>query len=70
MFQPVFQGLYAEVADSAAGSGFRFRFRFRFKFTFKDKLVNIDFTVIDPSLSMEGSVKYQRTKGAVRYGQH
>jgi len=66
LFQPVFHGLYAEVADSAAGSGFRFRF----KFTFKDKLVNIDFTVIDPSLSMEGSVKYQRTKGAVRYGQH
>ncbi len=30
--------------------------------SFKDKLVNIDFTVIDPNLSMDDSAKYQINK--------
>ncbi len=46
-----FPGLYAKVAGSAAGS--------KGSSSFKDKLVNIDFTVIDPNLSMDDSAKYQ-----------
>jgi hypothetical protein len=36
------------------------------KFRFKNKLVSIDSTVIDLSLSMYDWAKYQRTKGAVK----
>jgi hypothetical protein len=59
-----FPGLHAKVAGSAAGSTGRS--------SFKDKLVNIDFTVIDPNLSMDDSAKYQihETRGAVRFGQY
>jgi hypothetical protein len=38
----------------------------RRKFRFKNKLVSIDSTVIDLSLSMFDWAKYQRTKGAVK----
>ena len=57
LFEQVFYGLYEKVAAKAAG---------RHKFRFKNKLVSIDSTVIDLSLSMYDWAKYQRTKGAVK----
>jgi len=57
LFEQVFHGLYDKVAAKAAG---------RHKFRFKNKLVSIDSTVIDLSLSMYDWAKYQRTKGAVK----
>ena len=47
-----------KVAAKASGSHHKFRF--------KNKLVSIDSTVIDLSLSMYDWAKYQRTKGAVK----
>jgi hypothetical protein len=58
LFEGVFHGLYEKVATTVAGQ--------RRKFRFKNKLVSIDSTVIDLSLSMFDWAKYQRTKGAVK----
>lgn len=57
LFEQVFHGLYDKVAAKATGKR---------KFRFKNKLVSIDSTVIDLSLSMYDWAKYQRTKGAVK----
>src|SRR5450755_4758935 len=57
LFEQVFHGLYAKVAAKTTG---------KHKFRFKNKLVSIDSTVIDLSLSMYDWAKYQRTKGAVK----
>jgi hypothetical protein len=57
LFEQVFHGLYEKVSSKAMG---------RRKFRFKNKLVSIDSTVIDVSLSMFDWAKYQRTKGAVK----
>jgi hypothetical protein len=59
LFEGVFHGLYEKVATTVAGGKRR-------KFRFKNKLVSIDSTVIDLSLSMFDWAKYQRTKGAVK----
>ena len=58
LFEGVFHGLFEKVATTVAGK--------RRKFRFKNKLVSIDSTVIDLSLSMFDWAKYQRTKGAVK----
>lgn len=58
LFEAVFHDLYAKVAGSVKGP--------KRKFRFKNKLVSIDSTVIDLSLSMYDWAKYQRTKGAVK----
>ena len=58
LFEAVFHDLYAKVAGSVRGP--------KRKFRFKNKLVSIDSTVIDLSLSMYDWAKYQRTKGAVK----
>ena len=58
LFEGVFHGLFEKVSASVAGQ--------RRKFRFKNKLVSIDSTVIDLSLSMFDWAKYQRTKGAVK----
>ena len=57
LFEQVFHGLYARVAAKTTGKR---------KFRFKNKLVSIDSTVIDLSLSMYDWAKFQRTKGAVK----
>ena len=57
LFEQIFHGLYAKVAAKATGKR---------KFRFKNKLVSIDSTVIDLSLSLYDWAKYQRTKGAVK----
>jgi hypothetical protein len=57
LFEQVFHGPYDKVAAKATG---------RHKFRFKNKLVSIDSTVIDLSLSLYDWAKYQRTKGAVK----
>jgi hypothetical protein len=57
LFEQVFHGLYEKVSSKVTG---------RRKFRFKNKLVSIDSTVIDVSLSMFDWAKYQRTKGAVK----
>jgi Domain of unknown function (DUF4372)/Transposase DDE domain len=58
LFEAIFHGLYQKVASSVQGH--------KGKFRFKNKLVSIDSTVIDLSLSMYDWAKYQRTKGAVK----
>jgi hypothetical protein len=58
LFEAVFHGLYAKVAGTLAPQ--------RHKFRFKNKLVSIDSTVIDLSVSMYDWAHYQRTKGAVK----
>ena len=57
LFEQVFQGLYAKIASQFTGKR---------KFRFKNKLVSIDSTVIDLSLSLYDWAKYQRTKGAIK----
>jgi hypothetical protein len=57
LFERVFHSLYEKVSSKVTG---------RRKFRFKNKLVSIDSTVIDVSLSMFDWAKYQRTKGAVK----
>jgi hypothetical protein len=57
LFERVFHSLYEKVSSKVTG---------RRKFRFKNKLVSIDSTVIDFSLSMFDWAKYQRTKGAVK----
>ncbi len=58
LFEGVFHGLFEKISSEAAGR--------RHKFRFKNKLVSIDSTVIDLSLSMYDWAKYKRTKGAVK----
>lgn len=58
LFEAVFHGLYEKVSATVGGGPRKFRF--------KNKLVSIDSTVIDLSLSMYDWAKYQRTKGAVK----
>jgi hypothetical protein len=58
LFEAIFHGLYQKVSSSVEGR--------KNKFRFKNKLVSIDSTVIDLSLSMYDWAKYQRTKGAVK----
>lgn len=58
LFEAVFHRLYEKVSATVGGG--------RRKFRFKNKLVSIDSTVIDLSLSMYDWAKYQRTKGAVK----
>jgi hypothetical protein len=58
LFEGVFHGLFEKVSATVAGR--------RRKFRFKNKLVSIDSTVIDLSLSMYDWAKYQRTKGAIK----
>lgn len=58
LFEAVFHGLYEKVSAKVGGGPRKFRF--------KNKLVSIDSTVIDLSLSMYDWAKYQRTKGAVK----
>ena len=58
LFEGVFHGLLDKISCEAAGR--------RHKFRFKNKLVSIDSTVIDLSLSMYDWAKYKRTKGAVK----
>jgi hypothetical protein len=58
LFEALFHGLYEKVASSVTGR--------KRKFRFKNKLVSIDSTVIDLSLSMYDWAKYQRTKGAIK----
>jgi len=58
LFEGVFHGLLDKISGEAAGR--------RHKFRFKNKLVSIDSTVIDLSLSMYDWAKYKRTKGAVK----
>lgn len=60
LFEGVFHGLYEKVAATGVAGGKRRKFRF------KNKLVSIDSTIIDLSLSMFDWAKYQRTKGAVK----
>lgn len=57
LFEQVFHALYEKVSSKVTGKR---------KFRFKNKLVSIDSTVIDLSLSMFDWAKYQRTKGAVK----
>ena len=57
LFEQVFHGLYDKVAAKVVGKR---------KFRFKNKLVSIDSTVIDLSLSLYDWAKYQRTKGAIK----
>lgn len=61
LFEQVFHGLYDKVSAQVSTqlTGKR-------KFRFKNKLVSIDSTVIDLSLSMFDWAKYQRTKGAIK----
>src|SRR5438552_4539550 len=58
LFEGVFHGLLDKISCEAAGR--------RHKCRFKNKLVSIDSTVIDLSLSMYDWAKYKRTKGAVK----
>ncbi len=58
LFEAVFHGLYDKVSATVTGGPRKFRF--------KNKLVSIDSTVIDLSLSLYDWAKYQRTKGAIK----
>lgn len=58
LFEQVFHSLLEKVAAKAVSG--------RRKFRFKNKLVSIDSTMIDLSLSIYDWAKYQRTKGAVK----
>jgi hypothetical protein len=57
LFEKVFHGLFEKVAAKGVG---------RKKFRFKNKLVNLDSTVIDLCLSAFDWAKFRRTKGAVK----
>lgn len=58
LFEGVFHGLLEKVAATVGGR--------RRKFRFKNKLVSLDSTIIDLSLSMYDWARYRRTKGAVK----
>ncbi len=58
LFEQVFYGLYKRVVAQLAGKR---------KFRFKNKLVSLDSTVIDLSLSLYDWATFRRTKGAVKW---
>jgi hypothetical protein len=57
LFEQVFYGLFAHISGSVRPGK---------KFRFKNKLVSLDSTVIDLSLSAFDWAKFRRTKGAVK----
>jgi hypothetical protein len=57
LFEKVFYGLFAHISGSVRPGK---------KFRFKNKLVSLDSTVIDLSLSAFDWAKFRRTKGAVK----
>jgi hypothetical protein len=60
LYQTVFEQLLAKCQTAVAGRGTRKKFRF------KNKLVSLDASVIDLSLSLFDWAKFRRTKGAVK----
>jgi hypothetical protein len=60
LYQAVFQQLLAKCHTAIAGRGQKKKFRF------KNKLVSLDSSVIDLSLSLFDWAKFRRTKGAVK----
>jgi len=59
LYQTVFQQLLAKCHTAIAGKGQK-------KFRFKNKLVSLDSSVIDLSLSLFNWAQFRRTKGAVK----
>jgi hypothetical protein len=60
LYQTVFEQLLAKCQSAVAGRGPRKKFRF------KNKLVSLDASVIDLSLSLFDWAQFRRTKGAVK----
>jgi hypothetical protein len=60
LYQTVFEQLLAKCQLAAAGRGTRKKFRF------KNKLVSLDSSVIDLSLSLFDWAQFRRTKGAIK----
>ena len=60
LYQTVFEQLLGKCQTAVAGRGIRKKFRF------KNKLVSLDASVIDLSLSLFDWAKFRRTKGAVK----
>lgn len=60
LYQTVFEQLLSKCQHAIAGRGIRKKFRF------KNKLVSLDSSVIDLSLSLFDWAKFRRTKGAVK----
>jgi hypothetical protein len=60
LYQTVFEQLLAKCQTAVAGRGTRKKFRF------KNKLVSLDSSVIDLSLSLFDWAHFRRTKGAVK----
>jgi hypothetical protein len=60
LYQTIFQQLLAKCHAAIAGKGQKRKFRF------KNKLVSLDSSVIDLSLSVFDWAKFRRTKGAVK----
>ena len=60
LYQAIFQQLLAKCNTAIAGKGQKKKFRF------KNKLVSLDSSVIDLSLSVFDWAKFRRTKGAVK----
>ena len=58
LYQTVFEQLLAKCHGEVAGRGKKFRF--------KNKLMSLDASVIDLSLSLFDWAKYRRTKGAIK----
>jgi hypothetical protein len=61
LYQTVFEQLLAKCQTAVAGRGTRKKFRF------KNKLVSLDSSVIDLSLSLFDWAQFRRTKGAVKF---
>ena len=60
LYQTVFEQLLGKCQSAVAGRGIRKKFRF------KNKLVSLDASVIDLSLSLFDWARFRRTKGAVK----
>ena len=60
LYQTVFEQLLSKCQTAIAGRGVKKKFRF------KNKLVSLDSSVIDLSLSLFDWAKFRRTKGAVK----
>jgi hypothetical protein len=60
LFQTVFTQLYGKCQQLVAGQGGRKKFRF------KNKLMSLDGSVIDLSVSLFDWAKFRRTKGAIK----
>lgn len=60
LYQTVFEHLLGKCQSAVAGRGIRKKFRF------KNKLVSLDASVIDLSLSLFDWAQFRRTKGAVK----